>query len=448
MIRLSARKNLFFGLQSAICPLVLLAVPMLIGQAGQVVLQITDTVMVGRLGAVSLAGAALAGNFVMFAMYFAYGSLGAVSPRIAQAWGARDLEGSGDCARAGLLLAGCVGVLIAIALSGIIPVLGMLGQPPEVVSVTGTYLFLLAWSMPGALIALVLGQTAEALNHPWPVVWFMVGAIVLNAVLNLLLIFGLLGFPALGLDGAGWATFISRWAQAIAMVIWISRSSLMRKFGIFARRIDGKLFKRLFHDGLPVAGQDVLEGGAFAVGNIMMGWVGTTAMAANQVAISIASLAWMFPIAISMATGVRVAQNVGAKNCTAARQSGIVAIIMGTALMALCAMVYIGAGRWIAGFFTTDPEVAALAGFLVIIAGIYQISDAIQSISLGALRGLLDNRIPLLANAVCYWVLGLPTVYFLAFPVGLGAAGVWFGYLPWMVLTGIFFFWRFLHKTR
>jgi MATE family multidrug resistance protein len=429
-------------------PLVFLAAPMLIGQAGQVLMQITDTAMVGQLGPVNLAGAALGGNFVMLAMYFGFGSLGAVSPRIAQAFGANDPVAAGNCTRAALLLGICVGLIIALGLSALVPLLSHMGQPPEVVEITGPYLALLAWSMPGALIALVLGQSAEALNHPWPVVWFMAGAIVLNTILNLLLIFGWFGFPALGLEGAGWATLIARWAQALAIGIWIWRSEVMKKFDVFARRVDLVLFRGLFRDGLPVAAQDVLEGGSFAVGTIMMGWVGTTALAANQVAISIASLAWMFPMALSTAAGVRVAQNIGAGDHMAARRSGIAAIMLGTGVMATCAGFYIGAGYGLARIFTDDPEVAKLAGSLVVIAGIYQISDAIQSISLGSLRGLLDNRVPMIANFICYWVLSVPTVYFLTFTVGLGAAGVWLGYLPWMVLTGVFFLWRFLQKTQ
>ncbi len=428
-------------------PLVFLAAPMLVGQAGQVLLQMTDTLMVGRLGPVPLAGAALAGNFVMFAMYFAYGSLGAVSPRIAQAFGARDPDRAAATARAGIVLAVCVSVIVVLALSLAVPFLGHLGQPPEVVEVTGGYLLLLAGSMPGALIALVLGQTAESVNQPWPVVLFMGGALILNAALNFVLIFGHLGFPALGLEGAGWSTLVARWAQAIGMALWISRAESMRPFRFFSKAVDFALFRRLFREGLPVAGQDVLEGGSFAVGSIMMGWVGTTALAANQVAIAIASLAWMFPISLSMATGVRVAQEVGAGNPAAARRSGIAGILLGTGLMACCAVIYICGGRWLAELFTSDQKVVALAGLLITIAGIYQISDAIQSISLGALRGLLDNRVPLVANAACYWLLSLPTVYLLTFPLGFGAAGIWLGYLPWMVLTGLFFLWRFLRKT-
>jgi MATE family multidrug resistance protein len=115
--------------------------------------------------------------------------------------------------------------------------------------------------------------------------------------------------------------------------------------------------------------------------------------------------------------------------------------------MAGCAVVYTTGGHWLAGFFTDDPEVRALAGILVTIAGIYQISDAIQSISLGALRGMLDNRVPMWTNAVCYWALSLPSVYLLTFPLGLGAVGMWIGYLPWMFLAGIFFLLRFWWKT-
>ncbi len=420
---------------------------MLVGQAGQVVMQMTDTFMVGRLGPVPLAGAALAGNFLMFAMYFSYGSLGAVAPRIAQAFGGGDQDAAGAASRAGLALALAVGVVVAGCLSAMAPFLGHLGQPQEVVQITGGFLVLLALSLPAALVSLVLGQTAEAVNRPWPVVVFMGVALVLNGVLNYALIFGHFGCPALGLEGAGWATLISRWTQATGMALWIHYGEGIRRFAIFRRRTDRALLRSLFREGLPVAGQDVLEGGSFAVGSLMMGWVGTTAMAANQVAISIASLAWMFPAALSMAAGVRVAQAVGAGDRAAARLSGITGVAVGTGLMAVCAVIYVLFGRTFAGMFTTDREVAAMAGTLVIIAGVYQISDAIQSVSLGALRGILDNRVPLVANAVCYWVLSLPTVYFLTFPLGLGAVGMWLGYLPWMVLTGIFFLWRFLHRV-
>jgi len=428
--------------------LLVLAAPMLVGQAGQVLLQITDTFMVGRLGPVPLAGAALAGNFIMFALYFAYGSLGAVAPRIGQAFGAGDASGVGAASRAGLVLAIRLGLFVALCLAGVVPLLGQIGQPPEVVAVTGTYLFLLAASMPGALATLVLGQTAEAVNRPWPVVVFMAAALLLNAALNYLLIFGHFGFPEMGLAGAGLATLIARTFQAIAMALWVWRDRSMRAFAVFHRKTDRTLFRSLFRDGLPVAGQDVLEGGSFAVGSLMMGWVGTTALAANQVTITIGSLAWMFPVSLSMAVGVRVAQATGAGDMAGARRAGLTGIVVGTGLMAVCAVIYVVFGHTFAGFFTSDKEVAALAGTLVTIAGVYQISDAIQSVSLGALRGLLDNRIPLMANAVCYWGLSLPTVYFLTFPMGMGAVGVWIGYLPRMALTGIFFLWRFLRRTR
>lgn len=438
-----------FATRAVVWSIATLAAPMLLGQAGQVLLQITDTVMVGRLGAVPLAATSLAGNFVMFALYFAYGSLGAVAPRVGGAFGAGDGEALNRIARAGAVLGLAVGLLVAVALTAVIPFLGRMGQPPEVVASVGGYFFLIAWSMPGAMLAVVLGQMAEAVNRPWPVLAIMAGAVVLNGVLNFVLIFGHLGLPALGIEGAGWATLIARTVLAAALLVWIGRDRRMREIlrAGMSGGIGGK-FVRLFREGLPVAGQDVLEGGSFALGSIMLGWLGTTALAANQVTISIASLAWMFPMALATAASVRVSQAAGAGNLAGARQAGLAAVGLGVGLMAVCAVIYISFGPFLAGLFTTDPAVAKLAGLLVVIAGVYQISDAIQSVSLGALRGLLDNKVPLVANAVCYWVLSLPTVYLLTFPLGWGAVGVWVGYLPWMVLTGLFFLGRFLRRTR
>jgi len=261
-----------------------------------------------------------------------------------------------------------------------------------------------------------------------------------------ILIFGHWGFPALGLEGAGWATWIARLVQAIALLAWIrfDRSMAVLRAGGACMG----MLRSLWKQGLPVAGQDVLEGGSFAVGAIMLGWIGTTALAANQVTMGIASLAWMFPIALSTAASVRVAQAAGAGDLAGARRVGLLAVGFGVTLMAACALVYTTSGSWLASLFTTDADVAKLAGVLVTIAGVYQISDAIQSVSLGALRGLLDNRVPLIANAVCYWGLSLPTVYLLAFVWEWGAVGVWVGYLPWMVLTGLFFLARFVQRTK
>ncbi len=429
-----------------VLPLLGLAAPMLLGQAGQVLLQLTDTLLIGHLGAVPLAAAAMAGNFVMVAMYFAYGAVGAVSPRIAQAHGAGDRQMVATTARGGMVLAICVGVGISLALSAVVPILDRLGQPGDVAGAGRDYLLLIAWSLPGGILAVVLGQIAEAVNRPWPVLGLMAVAVAINAILNWCLIFGNWGCPALGLAGAGWATLVARWLHAAALLCWLAWDRRLTPLRICSRQPRGTAME-LFRLGLPVAAQDLLEGGAFAVGAVMLGWVGTNALAANQVTISIASLAWMVPVSLSMATGVRVAHAVGAGDLAAARRTGIVAVLLGAGIMAACAAVYVSGGKAMARVFTDDAEVAALAGTLVCIAGVYQISDAIQSVSLGALRGLLDNRVPMIANAICYWGLSLPTVWLLTFRCGWGATGVWMGYLPWMVATGLFFLWRFLRLT-
>ncbi|MCX7402109.1 MAG: MATE family efflux transporter [Planctomycetia bacterium] len=441
-------KNSFGVLAS----LLSLAFPMFLGQVGQVLLQLTDTVMIGHLGVVPLAGAALAGNFVMVTLYFASGAVGAVGPRIGHAFGAKDDAAVVNTLRAGILLAAIIGLAIALVLTALVPLLGRLGQPPEVAGICGGYLILIAWSLPAGIVAMVLSQAAESVNRPWPVLGFMILAVAVNALLNWLLIYGNGGCPALGLDGAGWATCLTRWLHAAALAIWIGLDRGLGRYpiGPFSVILNSNSRRELgilFRFGLPAAAQDILEGGAFAAGALMLGWVGTTALAANQVTLGIASLAWMFPISLSMATCVRVAHAIGAGDLAQARRTGIVAVLLGAGLMAACAVVYTTCGMFLAQLFTDNDEVAGLAATLITIAGIYQISDAIQSVSLGALRGLLDNRVPMIANFVCYWLFSLPTVYLLAFYAGWGARGVWIGFLPWMALTGLFFLWRFLRLT-
>jgi MATE family multidrug resistance protein len=422
---------------------------MLIGQAGQVLIQLTDTLMVGRVGSVPLAGAALAGNFMLLALYFSYGTLGAVAPSIAQAHGAGEDRRAAGLARAGTLLGLSIGLLSAVGISLVAPFLGCFGQPEEVVVLSRPYLLAVAWSLPAGMATVAMGQAAEALGRPWPVLACLLGAVVVNALLDWLLIFGPGPLPALGLAGAGWATFITRWVQAATLATWITRSAGFRRLGIFtsASRIPGSL-RQLWTEGLPVAAQDVLEGGSFAVGSLMIGWAGTRSLAAHQVTVGIASLAWVFPIALAGATSVRVAHAAGAGDYPAARRVGLTGVALGAALMAACAVIYTSCGATLARLFTDDAEVVALAAILVTIAGLYQVSDAVQSVSLGALRGLLDNRVPLLVNAVCYWVFCIPTVYLLSVWAGWGAVGVWVGYLPWMLLAGLTFLVRFVTVTR
>jgi MATE family multidrug resistance protein len=429
--------------------LLALAVPMLIGQAGQVLIQLTDTLMLGRVGSVPLAAAAVAGNFMLLALSFAYGALGAVAPSIAQAHGAADARRAADLARAGTILGLAVGCLAAAGISGLALFLDRLGQPPEVVTAARPYLLLVAWSLPAGMAAVAMGQAAEALGQPWPVLGCLLGAVMSNAVLDWVLIFGAGPIPPLGLVGAGWATFVTRWLQAAVLAIWIARGRQLRPFGIFSAVSDrgsGRL-RDLLAEGLPVAAQDVLEGGSFAVGSLMIGWAGTQALAAHQVTVGIASLAWVFPIALAGATSVRVAHAAGAGDFLTARRTGLVGVAVGAAVMGACAVVYTTCGTWLARRFTADPEVVSLAATLVTIAGLYQVSDAVQSVSLGALRGLLDNRVPLVVNAICYWGLSIPAVYLLSVVAGWGAIGVWVGYLPWMALAGLVFLARFIAET-
>lgn len=431
--------------RTILLPLLSLAAPMLLGQAGQVLLQLTDTLLIGHLGAVPLAGAALAGSFLAFAVYLSYGAVGAVSPMVAQAHGAADRAATATTARAGMVLSLAVGGAVAVMLSLLAPLLSHLGQPPEVATAARDYLLFLAWSMPAAILAIVAGQVAEAMDRPWPVFGFMAAAVALNALLAWCLIFGHAGLPGMGLAGAGLATFVTRWLHALALSAWVLSDRRLDPVA-GADGLAGTL-RKLLVEGLPVAVQDLLEGGAFAVGAVMLGWVGTEALAANQVTVGIASLAWMVPVSLATATGVRVAQSAGSGDLATARRTGIASLVLGVAVMACCTVVYVGCGQRLARLFTDDTKVAEMAGTLVAIAGIYQISDAIQSVSLGALRGMLDNRVPMVANFVCYWVLSLPTVWWLTFRLGWGAAGVWAGYLPWTIATGLFFLVRFLRLT-
>lgn len=430
-------------------PTLALAVPIILGQVGQMAMGITDSVMIGRVGKVPLAAAAFANGVYGFMFIAGLGLLLPIAVLTARAHGARQPRECAEFLRHGMLLAGALGLAAFALLGAVATQLHRFGQPAEVVAVVAPYFVLLAASLLPTFLFQVLKQSSEALGHPWAPMRILLGGVLLNVGLNWVLIYGHLGLPALGLTGAGLATLVARTLVLVVLWAWLARRSDVR--AEWPERWGGALawprLREMFRLGVPASAQLLFEGGAFSAVALMMGWLGTVPLAAHQIAISCAAFTFMVPLGLASAAGMRLSQAVGAGRREALRPIGFGAFLAGLGLMVVFGLGFALGGRWLALGFTPEPEVVALATRLLLVAALFQIFDGAQVIGAGALRGLTDVKLPTGITFVAYWLVSLPLGRWLAFHTSLGAVGLWAGLAAGLGLAAVMLAWRFHRLT-
>lgn len=420
-----------------------LAVPIIVGQVGQHVLHLIDAIMIGQVGRVPLAASAFAGGLVALMMMVAIGLLSSISVLVARADGRADEDGCRDLFRHGVGLALAIGVLLGVVASVGVYGLRWLGQPPEVELESRAYFVILGWSAVPGLVFLAIKQYCEGRSRPTPPMAVMLATVVLNVFFNWILIFGKFGAPALGLAGAGWATLLARAIGCLVLLFHVVRSPEMTggRGPVWWGRLDWPTLARLFRVGFPISMQLLFEAGVFTAGALLMGWLGTVQLAAHQIALSCIALIFMVPLGISVAVGVRVGAAVGEGDARRVRVIGHSAI--GTALifMSLSALFLWTAGEVVAAVFVDDvvaeAPVVRLAGTLLAIASLFQLVDGVQVVAIGALRGLLDVKVPTVFTFVAYWLVGLPLAYVGAFILGFDAVGVWSGLAAGLAVSAV-----------
>lgn len=427
-----------------------LGFPIMAGMVGHMLMGLADTVMVGRVGVQSLAAAALVNTVSHVPVVFALGLIAAIQILTSQAYGAREPREAGETLRHGLLIAAAAGVLIAIGLMFTGPFLIHLGQPADVVTACQGYLLYIAWSMVPALISHAMKQFSESLNNPWPPMVIIYAAVVLNVILNWIFIYGHLGAPAMGLDGAGLATLLARIAMAAAMVIYVLRSARTREWlpPIWFQNASWSRVREQLKLGGPVGLQTLMEVGAFSVGALMMGWISAEAMAAHQIAINCAATTFMFALGVGMGVSIRVGHAWGAGLPSRIKRIAFGGVFLGAGAMGLFALAFIFGGTTIAGWFVLDAKVIQLTALLLIVAGCFQIVDGTQVVMISALRGMSDVRLPVIIVAVSYWAVALPLAYLFGFVMNLGAAGIWIGLALGLFTAAVGLTTRFLSRSR
>lgn len=417
----------------------LLAYPVMISMLGQVMTGVADSVMIGWTGAVPLAASSLANSFFTVLLFFGIGVSYAITPLVAEASGANNDQRIMDAFRHGLVINLITSlVLVTIVIAGQ-SVLNHLGQPQEVVDLSVPYLLIITYSIVPTMIFQTFRQFAEGLHRTRMAMVIMIVSNLVNIVLNYVLIYGLWIIPAMGLLGAGWATFIARMVMAIWMGLYVRYGERFKSFrqGFRFGNYSAELINRMLHIGIPAGAQFIFEAAAFGFSAIMMGWLGANTLAAHQIAINLATVSYMTTSGLGAAATIRVGTFLGRRDGVAVRRAGLTLIGLGVGIMLLWAIAFILGSNLLPGFYIDDPQVLAIAAPLMVIAGFFQLSDGIQVVCAGALRGLQDVKVPSLLIFIAYWIIALPAGYLLAFPAGFGALGIWFGLLLGLTLTAI-----------
>lgn len=426
-----------------------LAFPLIIGQLSQMLVGLTDTLMIGKLGVVPLAAATFANSILYLPLMFGIGMTMAVSIRVSQARGAEDQQMAREALRNGLFIAFVVGLsTLALAL-GLIPFLHLFGQEAEVTAAADRYFLLVAISMIPAIGTMAVKNHADAMNHPWPAFWILLAGVALNVLLNWIFIWGKWGAPALGLEGAGLATLLARIASLAGLVFWCRRSPAIREWvpHHWFKRPHGPSIRSLVKVGLPTSLQLLAEVSAFVMATMIIGTIGKESLAAHQVAITCAATVFMVPLGLSMALTVRVGEAWGAQQQERLRAIIVSGWLFGSFITLFTASAFLTFPREIAGWFIDDPETLAVATALLVVSAAFQFSDALQILSMGALRGLDDVTVPAWLAVFAYWIVSLPVGSWFAFELGWKAPGIWWGITIGLTMTAVLLGRRLWKKT-
>ena len=433
-------------------PLGTLAWPVILAEIGWMAMGIVDTLMVGPLGPEAIGGVGLAGILFFALAACGMGLLLGLDTVVAQAYGAGDHDACRRWFWQGLWL----GTFASMPLAGLLwlqrTFVDRLGFNPEIVAIVRGNLDVLWLTLLPLFVYAASRRYLQAIGLVRPVMVTLIAANIVNAIGNWALIYGHLGLPALGTDGAAWATLVARVAMAVVPVGAIVWHDVRHHAGTPVWRVRMRPVAadqaRLLRLGVPAMLQMVFEVGGFAVASSMAASQKPAAIAAHQVSLELAGLAFMVPLGIASAAAVRVGHAVGRRDGPGAEHAGWAAMILGVSAMSTTALAFVLLPGLLIGFFSTDPDVIRTGRWLLGVGAVFAIFDGVQVIATGALRGLGETRRPMLWNLVAYWGLGLPIGWALAFVAGWGVVGIWIGLSTSLIVVGTALTWTWARAAR
>ena len=426
-----------------------IALPVMLGQLGHVLVGLADNIMVGKLGAAPLAAVSLGNSLVFIALSIGVGFSFAITPLIAEADGASNIEKGRSYFQHGIIMCLTTGVALFLALWLAKPVLFYLNQPDEVVQLAMPYLDIVAFSMIPLMVFQGFKQFGDGLSQTKYAMYATIGANVVNVLFNYLLIYGIWIFPRLELEGAALGTLISRFFMLFFLYYILRSKKKFATYFVWAKKsLQKKVFKRLFNLGFPTALQMLFEVGVFTGSVFLAGTLGTDPQAANQVALNLASMTFMIAVGLGVTATIRVGNQKGKKAFKELRRIALSTFLLVFLIEAVFAIGFIVLKDWLPTFYIDNTQVIYLASQLLIIAALFQLSDGLQVVILGALRGLQDVKIPTLFCFIAYWVIGFPICFFLGKEDVLGSMGIWIGLLVGLSASAVMLYFRFNYLSK
>ncbi|MBP6557289.1 MAG: MATE family efflux transporter [Flavobacterium sp.] len=436
-----------------------LAYPVILGMLGHTLIGIVDNIMVGKLGSTELAAVSLGNSLIFVAMSLGIGFSTAITPIVAEADAEKDVSKIRLAFHNGLFLCIILGFMLFFLVVLAKPIMEMLHQPKEVIALAKPFVDWVAFSLVPLIIYQGYKQFADGLSMTKISMYAIVMANVLHVIINYLLIYGIWFFPKMGIIGAALGTVISRIAMVTFMHVILSRKEKLKPYfqDFSFDEIKKATIKKIINLGLPSAMQMLFEVVLFTAAIWLCGTIGKTSQAANQIALSLASMTFMVAMGLSVVSMIRISNQKGLNDykqlIIVARSIFLLAII----IEILFAIMFVALHQILPYLFLNmdnrmqlldNTEVISIAGKLLLVAAVFQISDGIQVVVLGALRGLQDVKIPMYITFVAYWIVGFPISYYLGLKTDLGAVGVWIGLLAGLTAAAIFLYLRFHYLTK
>ena len=416
-----------------------LAGPLIGGQLTMVGMNFTDTVMAGRLDAGALAAVAVGSSVWASIMLFSNGVLMILAPSVAQVEGAGERWRVAPLTRQTFWLSQGLAVLAILVTANMRPFLELLRVDAAIVPDAAGYLRALCWGVPAWAVYMVLRYMSEGMGATRPTLYFGLVGLAANVPADWVLMYGKLGLPELGATGCGYATAIVWCLQCAGLALYVARRPRYRDLGLFSRLEppSREALAAILRLGLPVGVMWLMEVSMFTMVALMIGSMGAVLVAGHQVTLNFAALTFMVPLGLAMATSVRVGNAVGRRDPSGVRLAARAGITLAMCTQTVSASLMLLIPAWIAGIYTDDPAVVAIAVQLLFLAAIFQLSDGVQVSCSGILRGLNDTRVPMVLTVVAYWLVGLPLGALLGFRFDLGPRGMWMGMIAGLTVAAV-----------
>ena len=426
------------------------AFPVMVTQAGQVVVQLADNIMVGHVGTAELAGVSFANAIFMIGFVTLIGFSQGLTPLVGESYAKGQHQRASQLLRNSFTLNLLIYLAAGLLLTGVGFFMPRMGQDPQVVPFAQTYYFIMLVSLIPSSVFFSARFFADGLGDTRHAMWITVASNILNIFLNWLLIFGHFGLPALGVTGAAIATLISRFFCSGIFVAVLFKAQTFSQYAreALTERIDRQTIAAISRLSLPIALSSMLESTAFSLAVIMVGWIGKVELAAHQIANSLGQLSFMVACGIGAAATIRVSHQFGAGRIDDTLMAGRASVHMGVFYMFACGLLFVLLRNVLPYAYTSDPEVVRYASRLIVMLSLYQISDAVQLTSMASLRGLKDTKRPMLYAAMSYYGIAIPSAYLFAFVFGIGPEGVWLGLLLGLSVAAVLFYRRFHRICR